>query len=510
MTRTTRFALLASIAAAPILVACGSGSDGGPAVPTGPTGTAGGSGGSGNGNGATSSGGTSSGGSGSSSGGSTTPQSNGGKPMWTAHLGGPQADVGYALATDKEGNVVLVGFYQGTANLGGVPMTSAGQVDFFVAKYDTAGNAMWVRPFGGPGNDMATGVAIDLSGNVYVAGASDGALTIGGSSFGANGSTGTFLFSLDPLGNVLSAKAYGGDSYGTLTKVAVSANGTVGVAGSFKGTIDFGNGNPLTATAGDGGAGDYAAFVAEFDGGGNAQFANALGSDSTTVAQGLAFKSDESVAVVGSFSGTGQFGTTTLTSVGQNDVFVAAFDSSGNPLWSKSWGGITNDDGRGIAYDANGNLVVTGGFSSSVDFGGGAVTSKGGSDAFVMKLNSSHALAWVQTFGGTSTDEAVSVSVDTSGELLVGGLFESSLSVGGQMLTSAGDKDIFAIKMGATGSTTWAKQFGSAEADEGVGVAFDAKGNSFVTGYFRTNVDFGTGMQSSAGDDDIFIGAYAP
>jgi len=508
VTRTTRFVALASIAVAPVLVACGSGSDGGPAVPSAPAGTATSGSGGNNGNGATPPGSTSTGGSssssGSSSGGSTTPQSNGGKALWTAHLGGPEADVGYALATDKAGNVVLVGYYQGTANLGGVPMTSAGQVDFFVAKYDTAGNAMWVRPFGGPGNDMATGIAIDLSGNVYVAATSDGAITVGGSSFGMNGATGTILFSLDPLGNVLSAKAYGGDSYGTLAEVAVSANGTIGLAGSYKGTIDFGGG-PLTAAMGS-----YAGFVAEFDGGGNLQFANSLGTDSTTVAQGLSFKSDESVAVVGSFSGTGQFGTTTLTSVGQNDVFVAAFDSAGNPLWSKSWGGITNDDGRGIAYDSNGNLVVTGGFTSSVDFGGGAVTSKGGSDAFVMKLNSSHSLAWVQTFGGNSTDEAVSVAVDTSGELLVGGLFEVSMSIGGQTLTSAGDKDIFAIKMGATGSTTWAKQFGSAQADEGVGVAFDAKGNSFVTGYFRTNVDFGTGMQSSAGDDDIFVGAYAP
>lgn len=506
MTRTTRFALLASFAAAPVLVACGSGSDGGPAVPTGPAATAT-SGTGGNGNGATPPSGSSSGGGGSSSssgGGSTPPSGTAGKPMWTAHLGGPQADVGYALATDKAGNVVLVGFYQGTANLGGVPMTSAGQVDFFVAKYDTEGNAMWVRPFGGPGNDMATGVAIDLSGNVYVVGASDGALTIGGSSFGANGATGTFLFSLDPLGNVLSAKAYGGDSYGTLAKVAVSANGTIGVAGSYKGTIDFGGG-PLTAAMGS-----YAGFIAEFDGGGNLNFANSLGTDSTTVAEGLGFGSDESVAVVGSFSGTGQFGTTTLTSVGQNDVFVAAFDSAGNPLWAKSWGGITNDDGRAVAYDSNGNLIVTGGFSSSVDFGGGAVTSKGGSDAFVMKLNASHTLAWVQTFGGTSTDEAVSVAVDTTGELLVGGLFESSMSIGSKMLTSAGDKDVFVTRMSGTGSSTWAKQFGSVEADEGVGVAFDGKGNAFVTGYFRTNVDFGTGMQSSAGDDDIFIGAYAP
>jgi hypothetical protein len=114
----------------------------------------------------------------------------------------------------------------------------------------------------------------------------------------------------------------------------------------------------------------------------------------------------------------------------------------------------------------------------------------------------------VQTFGGPGTDEAVSVAVDTAGDLLVGGLFEDSMTVGGQMLTSAGDKDIFLAKMGPSGTGTWSQEFGSPQADEGVGVAFDGQGNAFITGYFRLNVDFGTGMESSAGDDDIFIGAY--
>jgi hypothetical protein len=84
------------------------------------------------------------------------------------------------------------------------------------------------------------------------------------------------------------------------------------------------------------------------------------------------------------------------------------------------------------------------------------------------------------------------------------------MTVGTTTLTSAGDKDIFAVKLASAGTSVWGKRFGGIEADQGVGVSFDAQSNALVTGYFRTQVDFGTGMQTSAGDDDVFIAAYGP
>jgi hypothetical protein len=497
MTRSTPIvlALVGLAVATPSLVACGSGSSGtslpgGTTVATAPTSSS-----------------TSSAPSGtppaqqSDAGGA--PASNGGIGQWSMRLGGPQADTGTAVATDKAGDIVVVGTFQGTATVGGVPFTSAGQIDFFVARYTADGYVSWVRPFGGTGNDAATSVALDKNGNVYVAGASDGALTLGGSSFGTTAATGAFLLTLDPFGNVTSAAAYGGGAYGTVVGVAVADDGSIGLSGSYTGQINVGG--LLTAAQGT-----YAGFVALFDSTATLTYANALGTSATTTVQGVSFGPSDSLAVVGTFTGTGQFGSATLTSAGDSDVFVSSFDATGNSLSSKSFGGTGQDDGLAVAFDAKGNLLVAGDFSDSVDFGQGPATSQGSLDAFVMQITAAGTSGWSQTFGGPSVDKAESVGVDASGDVLVSGEFEETMTVGTTTYTSAGDKDIFVEKLATSGAMVWGKRFGGLQADEGVGAGFDAQGNALVTGYFQTQVDFGTGMQTSAGDDDVFVASYGP
>jgi len=436
--------------------------------------------------------------------GTTTVTSTGGIGMWAMRLGGPLADIGTSVAADKAGGVVQVGTFQGTALVGTVPFTAAGQIDFFVAKYDADGSLAWIRPFGGAGNDSATSVALDKDGNVYIAGASDGALTLGGSSFGQNTATGAFLLALDPYGNVKGAKAFGGGAYGTVVEVTAASDGSIGLCGSYTGQIDLGGG-PITAAQGT-----YAGFVAKFDSTATLSYGVALGTSATTTAQGLAFGAQGQLAVVGTFTGTGQFGSATLTSAGASDVFVTTFDPTGNPLASKSLGGAGQDDGRAVAFDPLGNLLVVGDFTDSVDFGTGAVMSQGALDAFLVKMTSTGTTSWAKTFGGPEVDLASSVAADAAGNVLVTGEFEQTMTVGTTVLMSAGDKDIFATKLSTTGASVWSKRFGGIEADEGAGAAFDPQNNALVTGYFRTQVDFGTGMQTSAGDDDVFVAAYGP
>jgi hypothetical protein len=431
-------------------------------------------------------------------------QATGGLPRWSTRLGGGQADVGYAVAGDAAGNALIAGSYQGSAELGGVTMASAGGTDFFVAKYSPAGAPQWVRRFGGAGNDMATGIAVDTNGNVYVAGASDGALDLGTGPIGPADAAGTFFLRLDPFGNVVLAGAFGGQSYGTTVGVAVGPGGTMGLCGAYQGTIDVG-GNTLPAAQGT-----YDAFVAAFSPSGALTFARSLGGTGTDVAQGVAFGPSGQIAVIGSFTGTGDFGGGPVTSAGATDVFASAFDATGAPVWSKHLGGTEGEDGRTIAMAPTGEAFLGGAFGGTVDFAGAPVTSNGSSDAFVMKLSASGSVAWVRTFGGPGGDEAVSVAADSGGEPLVGGLFEASMMVGVTPFVSAGDRDVFALKLGADGSNLWSKHFGGVEADEGVGVAYDGYGRALVTGFFRTDVDFGSGVESSAGDDDVFVAAFDP
>ena len=132
--------------------------------------------------------------------------------------------------------------------------------------------------------------------------------------------------------------------------------------------------------------------------------------------------------------------------------------------------------------------------------------------AETIQLGDSH--LWSKRFGSTSFDQGYGVAVDDSGNVVVTGSFNGTVNFGGGGLNSAGSFDIFVAKFsGADGSHLWSKRFGSTYEDEGLGVAVDGSGNVVVTGYFWGTVDFGGGELTSAGSsDDIFVvklGAFA-
>ena len=91
--------------------------------------------------------------------------------MWAKQAGGTGDDVGYDVNVDTTGNVYVGGYFQGTASFGNTNVTSAGADDIFLAKYDNLGNLLWVRRAGGNGSDKANDIAVDGTGNCYVAGA---------------------------------------------------------------------------------------------------------------------------------------------------------------------------------------------------------------------------------------------------------------------------------------------------------------------------------------------------
>ncbi|SVE51796.1 uncharacterized protein METZ01_LOCUS504650, partial [marine metagenome] len=122
-------------------------------------------------------------------------------------------------------------------------------------------------------------------------------------------------------------------------------------------------------------------------------------------------------------------GTTNLTSNGGKDVFVSKLDSSGDLVWAKSFGGTSTESGYG-AVDSSGNVYTTGTFRNTVDFDPGAgtanLTSNGIYDVFVSKLDSSGNYVWAKSFGGTNSDVGRSVAVDSSGNVYTTGYFKST------------------------------------------------------------------------------------
>jgi hypothetical protein len=148
------------------------------------------------------------------------------------------------------------------------------------------------------------------------------------------------------------------------------------------------------------------------------------------------------VIVTGLFQGTVDFGGGPLTSAGSYDIFVAKYSSSGAYLWAKRLGATNPDYGNGVTIDSNGDVIVTGAFYGTVDFGAGPITSIS-YGTFVAKYTASGGYVWADTFDGTGTQIANAVAVNGTSNVAVTGYFDNTMGT----LTSAGGYDIFLLSI---------------------------------------------------------------
>jgi len=169
--------------------------------------------------------------------------------------------------------------------------------------------------------------------------------------------------------------------------------------------------------------------------------------------------------------------------------------------WAKGIGSTGLDQGRSVCNDAQGNVYCTGKFSNTVDFDPSAgifnLTAVGSYDGYVLKLDAAGNFLWAKRFGGVTEDFSENITVDDSGNIIVGGHYSGTAdfdpSAATYNLTSNGIEDIFILKLNASGNFLWAKSIGAANADLNNAVAVDPSGNVYAVGQFTFTVDFDPG-----------------
>jgi hypothetical protein len=366
--------------------------------------------------------------------------------LWARVLGADSDDAGKGIATDANGNVLVTG-YQGSYSVdyGGGPQYSRGASDIFIAKYSSAGSWGWSKTIGGIGYDQGNAIEADGAGNVFVTGyfgPSTSGVDFGGGPLVSAGLSDVFLVKYSDTGQFLWAKRFGSSGNDVGLAVSTDSSGNVIIAGSFEGTVDFGGGG--------------------------------------------------------------------LTSSGMRDVFVAKYSATGQHLWSKRFGSTGDEVGYGLAVDSAGDVVLSGKFQGSVSFGGTALTSAGGDDIFLAKLSGANgAHSWSKSFGSTSGDVSLGVAVDGSKNVVMTGYFTGSVNFGGGILSSSG-LDVFVAKYNSAGTHLWSRRFGGFDTQIGNAVAMAGTGEVSLTGYFSTSIDFGTGTLTSAGSYDAFLASVGP
>src|SRR5688500_14912235 len=158
---------------------------------------------------------------------------------WAKQPGGPEGDAGSRVAVDASGNSYVTGIFRGVASFGSIDLTSSGVADIFIAKYDASGNMLWAKQAGGKDIDASKNIAVDSGGNSYITGEFLGSATFGGITLTSNGNYDAFIAKYDASGNVLWAKQSGGTGLEVGRGIAVDGNGNSYMTGYFNGSAIF-------------------------------------------------------------------------------------------------------------------------------------------------------------------------------------------------------------------------------------------------------------------------------
>ena len=427
-----------------------------------------------------------------------------GGQVWAKRFGDGMSQIAKGVAVQLDGTSLWTGYMNGSVNFGTGVLASPGGTDVFLAKLDLAGTTVWAKRFGDGSSQEGRAVAVDASGNAAITGAFGGTINFGGAVLTTAGSNDIFLAKLDAAGNHIFSKNFGNNSNQYGNSVAFTPAGEIVITGYLGGAVDFGGGL-LTS------AGSTDMFVAKFAADGTHQWSKIAGNSLAQIATSVAVQPAGDIIVTGNFAGQIDFGaTSTLTTAGLNDIFLVSYDTAGNDTWVKKFGDSSDQLANAAATDGSGNIALVGSFAGVLDFGCGALTSAGGNDAFLAVLGPTGACSWSKRFGDGAEQMGYGVTFDVDGNVIVTGSFAGSINLTGQVLTSAGGLDVFVAKFDPGGAAFWSKKVGDATDQNGFCAGADGSKDVLVGGGFTGTVNFGGGVLTSAGTEDIFFAKLSP
>ena len=404
---------------------------------------------------------------------------------WHTFMGSASEDRGECIAVDTSGNVYVAGYSSATW---GAPVNAhAGGIDAFVAKLNSNGVRQWHTFMGSASTDYGRSIAVDTSGNVYVAGNSYA--TWGTPINPYAGDYDAFAAKLNSSG-VRQWHTFMGSANTDWGCYSIAVDGSTNVY--LLGMSDATWGSPINAHAGG-----RDTFTAKLNSSGIRQWHTFMGGSNDDDGYALAVDTSGNVYVAGTSIAT--WGTPINPYSGAADAFVAKMDSSGIRQWHTFMGSSSDESGLAVAVDTSGNIYVAG--YCEATWGTPINPHSGNSDAFISKLNSSGLLQWHTFMGGFGWDYSHALAIEGNGNIYVAG--SSSSAWGTPIDPYSGNGDTFVAKLNSSGVFQWHTFMGSSSYDGGNAIALDGSGNVYVAGY--SYATWGTPINPYTGDYDAFV-----
>ncbi|MBL8741086.1 MAG: hypothetical protein JNK04_08335 [Myxococcales bacterium] len=451
-----------------------------------------------------------SGGSGGSGGGGPRPDrcalepgSTPGSAQWSYATGDEQAQAIRDLVVDSKGSAIIVGDFRGSLDFGLGVMESEGGFDQFVTKLDCTGSPQLSMRFG-------SAVEQELFTRVAVAAGDDIVIAgelIGSFDFGggpiSSADGDVFVVKLSPSGQLIWQRTFGGPGRQLARALAVDSSNRVLIAGYFQGTMTIGEDELSSVDA------DFDAFLLRLDPDGHPLEHRVFGSPSEEFVEAMAVSETGAIAITGTIEdvdvGT-SFGGPALVSAGGDDAFVAVFDDQLEHVWSAGFGGVDLQQGKRVVFQGD-DLVVMARVAGTMDFGGGPLT----------PTTLGIALARFDAQGTHLVSKAFDhvafahgLAVFDNGDVAVGGESQGALDLGGPLWPSFGGQDLFFARLDQELEHVWSRAYGGTGDDQIFSLGIDPWGGVLLGGNFRQTVAFDGEMLESAGDADLLIARVAP
>ncbi len=435
------------------------------------------------------------------------------------HMGGYTNDASSSIIIDSEGNVYVGGIFSGTGHFQNQSIGSNGMQDFFLAKYNSAGNLLWVKCGGGGGNtpenagDEIYKMVIDDQDRIFIAGTVNGTAMFGNIAFSCYGQLDAFLARYDTAGNCIWVRHMGGQYRTGSRAIVLDDNNHIFITGTSIYTDSLHCADTSIAIN------DHKFFLAKYDLDGNFHWLRTIEGNGSLSINEIALNGDE-LTMAGYFSAEINCDTMTFSTQKQFQPVLLKMDTTGAFIWGRTFNCTTLATVSAISYSNTGYLYCTGYAHGAFILGSDTLIDGGG---YVMKLDPDGEPVWMKGAATMVKD----VCLDSDNNLFISGCYMDEQYISDCQVTSTANlSSMYIAKLDTNGNclgvTTVPNVFGTYQS------MLDENDQFYITGYceatefgsisvgnygemdaFWAKLDYVSGMQEQGGGEEHALFIYA-
>ncbi len=423
---------------------------------------------------------------------------------WMEQLGGPGWDIPNGIVTDSKNNVYIAGGFTNQLQGNKKTITSEGNRDIYVARYNDKGKLEWLWQAGGVYLDKIMAIKNAPDNDLYISGVIRGEMKFGKRKIEGDDKK-LFVARINKRGKadwVTTIPFYNAAS-GYLLDTDQSGNILLG--GVFADTLHC-SGNDLISQ------GHNDVFLMRLLSDGSVDQVKQIGTKGAEKLTALSLDSLGNVYLTGSYEKTLSIDALELEANGKHleqNNFILQLDSTLKAVWAKPISSTSYTEVRGMVCNKNNQLYLSGNFNHNLSIDTLNYEAKGLNDFFVCRADTSGNITWIKTFGGKYSDNVSDMKLNHLGGAMITGSFNDTLYLDTLMInTQSVNKDAFIAQLDTAGMVTWTEAIHGEGGSASSGATLDSKGNLYLMGSFNGMIKAGSQELETLGDEDIFVAKY--